>query len=796
MLKVLNNRVHNLLKIKMHIFKHIIIVIIGFVVSLSSLGGLSAQEAFKSYTKEGLLREEVQSGLVKEEMQSGLVREELEQNTGTVADALIDNSMELPQNELAPEVSMQQEEEMIDSLVLVDETVNQALDLLEQLTEKTILRQQDLPKTRINLNSNGMISRKDAILAVESLLSMNGVAIIEMGKAFLKAVPAAGVQTQSPRMLTETSLNADPSQVVYSKVYRLKYLTPQEGIQAIAGIGTKNLSSQVPLLKSNAILVVDTLTNLQRIERLFAELDKPLALQEELLFYPMKFVNVADVKTQIDALKKGNFKKYLENTTIEADKNSNQLIVLTHAQNKHIIDQIIERLDIDVQPLNKSQVFRLKHAEAVEVATLIKAVVKGIPMPKKESGDARAQLLDKLRETAAAKAQIPATSAAAAAAEKGQQFSESLTLEPDERSNSIVVYGTPRDLVLVGGLIEELDVLLAQVQIEVIIAEVTLTDDQVSGLETFGLQYNTIPALNGAPTTLGPQGRTRLNGASPTTDTLITAATLLAGSFNPNAFEGLFRVAKENRSVRILSVPMIVTTHNKEAQVKVVIDQPIIGETITSTTNNNNLNQTTKYLHDIGIVLTVTPRIGPNGIIQMEIKQTVKTLLPSVVLATSAQTTISAPPISNREATSYVSVKDQDVIVLAGLQQRTTNNIRGKIWLLGCLPILGDLLFSPSSDTEITTELIMFIRPHVMNNNEEIREVTCEAMDNNIVSNKEIDYFMEYGHIPGEGGMPPWNCGLGTVGPLFGCGECCENVEEQRTKKRKHPCRPNADGWN
>lgn len=678
---------------------------------------------------------------------------------------------------------------MINSLVLVDEGVNQVLDLLEQLTKKSILRQQELPKVRINLNSNGKITKKDAILALESVLSMNGIAIVEMGDSFLKAVPAAGVQTQAPRLLTETSLRSDPSQVIYSKIYKLNYLSTQEGIAAIAAIGTKGVSSQVPLVKSNAILVVDTLTNLQRIERLFAEFDKPLALQEELLFYPMKFVNVADVKTQIDALKKGNLKKYLESTSIEADKNSNQLIVLTHAQNKHIIDKMIEQLDVDVQPLNRSQVFRLKHAEAVEVATLIKAVVKGIPMPKRESGDARAQLLEKLRETSAAKTQAPGTEKS-----QGQQFSESLTLEPDERSNAIVVYGSPRDLELVRGLIDEIDILLAQVQIEVIIAEVTLKDDQVSGLQAFGLSYNVLATdSKGVATNTGPQGKLKFNGNTPITDQLVTVASIFSGSFNPFAFASLFQIAQSNQNVRILSVPMIVTTHNKEAVVKVVVDQPIIGETITSTTNNNNLNQTTKYLNDIGIVLKVLPRIGPNGIIQMEISQTVKTLLPAVTLATSVETTISAPPISNREAVSYISVKDQEVIVLAGLQQRTTTNVKSKIWLLGCLPIIGDLLFSPTEDTEVTTELIMFIRPHVMKNAEEIREVTCEAMDNNIVSNEEIDYFMEYGHIPGEGYMPPWHCGLGTIQPIFHCGPCEEKVVEERSKKRKHPCRDADD---
>lgn len=752
---LLNKRICKLQKIKMSILKYVVIF---FGVILASSAGLWADEALSPMSRSN-------DKLLNPAQPNNLLKGKAFNKDGSPVESV---------------EREEKEESMINSLVLVDESVTQVLDLLEQLTKKTILRQQDLPKVRINLNTNGKISKKDAVLALESLLSMNGVAIVEMGEAFLKAVPAVGVQTQSPQILTDSALNVEPSQKIYSKIYKLKYLSTKEGMDAIATIGTKNVSSQVALTKSNALLVVDTLMNLQRIERLFEEMDKPLALQEELLFYPMKFVEVTDVKTQIDALKKGNLKKYLESTTVEADKVSNQLIVLTQIQNKPIIDKLVERLDVDVQPLNKTQVIRLKHAEAKEVATLIKAVVKGIPMPKKESGDARAQLLEKLRETAANKA---SAAAGTPGAEKGQQFSESLTLEPDERSNSIVVYGSPRDLELVKGLINEIDVLLAQVQIEVIIAEVTLTDDQVSGLQSFNLQYNTKPA-----TEFGPQGKTRLTGTTPT-DLLLATATVVSGSFNPNAFDGIFNVAKQDDNVRILSVPMIVTTHNREAQVKVVQNQPYIGTTITSTTNNNNLNQTTQYIEDIGIVLTVTPRIAPDGIIQMEINQTVKTLLPQVELAASTQQKIFGFPVSNREATSYVSVQDQDVIVLAGLQQRIITRSDRKLWLLGCIPILGDLLFSPSTYSEVTRELIMFIRPHVMYNMADVTEVTCEAMDNNVVSNDDIDSYVTTGHIPRTvDDRPIWNCGLGTIGG----GNCVDNTqcEPENQRKRKHPCRP------
>lgn len=667
-------------------------------------------------------------------------------------------------------------EKIINSLILVDESVYQVLDLLEQLTEKTILRQQDLPKIKINLNSNGPITKTDAILAVESLLSMNGVAVVDMGEPFLKAVPAAGVQTQSPKLLTGSIQKSRPSQKIYSKIFKLHYLSTKEGLAAIAAMGTKGISSQVALEKSNAIFVVDTLMNLQRIETLFEDMDKPLALQEELVFYPIQYVNATDLKVQFDAMKKGNLKKYLESTTIEADKVSNQLIVLTHANNKPLIDRVIAGLDIESQALNKSQVFRLKHAETKELTGLLKALIKGIPMPQKE-GDSRAQLLEKLRETVAKPGAGPA-------AEKGQQFSETLTLEPDERSNAVVVYGTPRDLELVGGLINELDVLLAQVRIEVIIAEVTLTDDQVCGLQSFGIAANLLDPSKSFGTIAADNIGTSANPApnlnfhdifTPGTGApgnLISSVTpsFMAATISKDAFNAVFRVVEQSNNVRILSAPMIVTTHNRKAIIKVVRNQPYAGASVTDVDTQSNLRTAIEYYNDIGIVLEVTPRIGPNGIIQMEIHQNVRTILETVNVGNNQV----APAVSNREAESFISVQDQEVIVLAGLQQRLSTTTKAKLWILGYLPVIGDLLFSPKTDSEQTVELIMFIRPHVMNNMKEVAEVTCDALNNNITSNEEINHYIDYGHFIGNDENP----------------EC-----DERTKKRKNPC-DNIDSKN
>src|SRR6202000_1848560 len=64
------------------------------------------------------------------------------------------------------------------------------------------------------------------------------------------------------------------------------------------------------------------------------------------------------------------------------------------------------------------------------------------------------------------------------------EFSTYMTIQPDERSDAVVVSGTANDIRLLKELIERLDIALAQVRIQVVIAEVTLDDTDISGISS------------------------------------------------------------------------------------------------------------------------------------------------------------------------------------------------------------------------------------------------------------------------------------------------------------------------
>ena len=125
-----------------------------------------------------------------------------------------------------PEIT--EPEEMIGTLLLVEDSTDQVLKLLEQLTDKIILRRQDLPVTKISFDSLGALTKQEAVLALESLLTLNGVMLTDMGGRFMKAVPATNVNTHVPQMIGGSTLGLDPSQQIYAKLFKLNYLNAEQ----------------------------------------------------------------------------------------------------------------------------------------------------------------------------------------------------------------------------------------------------------------------------------------------------------------------------------------------------------------------------------------------------------------------------------------------------------------------------------------------------------------------------------------------------------------------------------------
>jgi general secretion pathway protein D len=623
-------------------------------------------------------------------------------------------------------------QEVVGLIRIPEMGTNEVIEMLETFTEKPVLRQQTLPSVKITFFSQSEMTRGEAITAVESLLALNGIAITELGDRFLKAVPASIINAQVPRVWEGTTLTAVPSQVIYEKMFETDFLGAQEAAAILQPLVSQG--APVAFAKSNLLLITDALVNLQRIERLLPSIDRPARLSQDMLFFELKNIESREVVERLERLATGPLKNRFEgNTAFEADERTNQIIVFTHPSNSELITELIERLDIDVAPQTATKVYSIRYADATELVGIIEQIVTGQRQVRNETtGSTTNNNTAAARRAANQAAQVRRNNQAVAAARaeaSNLQFSDFLTIVPDERANTIVASGTRSDLSYLEQLIEEIDTLLAQVRIEVVITDVSLNKDQTRGIDNFGFNFTI---------------------TNPDTDFSDAQEywTLSPGDFYGVKFSDIrwgesgssigfvLDTAKTNRNVSVLSAPTIVTTHNKEATVSVGEERPVITSVIRDTTAATTTQEQVQY-RDINLELKVTPLIGSDGVVQLEIDQQVQSVIDTVSVNDNPQ-----PVVGTRSATSYVSVRDGEMIALGGLQSVDKLKSSGSMAILGGIPLLGELFKSKSTE-DVRRELLIFIRPTIIRSAEDADRDANELIDVLEGSNEIKGYLQE-----------------------------------------------------
>ena len=606
--------------------------------------------------------------------------------------------------------------DQVGPVILRDETIAQVLDLLQRWTGKSILRPNALPASVYTLSLPASITRDEALLAIETLLNLNGIAVIQQGDKFLKVVPNLVAKAESPTLLTGSTLTLPPSGRIATKIYTLKHANAQEFItQIISSLNTTLASPPVYFGRNNAFLITDSITNLQKIEKLVAELDRPQLDLVVTKSYTLKNAMATDLVNKLTAMLRtqavasgGAPFRLSTGTTFLADERTNRVLLMGSADQHDFFDKLIETLDQKSNPNTKTDVIFLRHADAQQVATLVTSLVTGQTTAAARAGNTvRSATVNRTPTPVAA----PVAGAAGATTSQmgADEFSSNLTVLPDVRSNSVVVSGTNDDLRLLHDLIDKVDIVLPQVRIEVVIAEVKLSDNESNGFSTLGLtvQNGKLVGIGGSGAGFGVTGIpvTPVNPVLNTGQTIVNPAqgSLAPGTNSLSATIGLVTTPRKG-DLKILSVPAITTTHNKEATLFVGESRPVItGSSVAATTGQVT---STVSQRDIGITLKVLPLIGKDGAVQLQISQSVEDILGSTILDGNDQ-----PIIGRRTTDSYVSAMSGEIVVLGGLQRTVTTKSTTR---LGPIPIIGDI-FGSSTNLEEKQELVIFLRPYVLN---------------------------------------------------------------------------------
>jgi general secretion pathway protein D len=176
-------------------------------------------------------------------------------------------------------------------------------------------------------------------------------------------------------------------------------------------------------------------------------------------------------------------------------------------------------------------------------------------------------------------------------------------------------------------------------------------------------------------------------------------------------------------NVDLLSRPSLMVLENRKATLQIGDEVPIltavqqtpVGIGVPSTTNSVSY-------HNTGILLNITPRVGKDGSVLLELEQEVSD--------TKANTTsgIDSPQFSQRKIQTTVSVKNGQTIVLAGMISDKSSRSRDQVPILGDIPLIGNA-FKNKTDSIVRTELLIAITPQVIMDSQQIDAVTAELRD-------------------------------------------------------------------
>ncbi len=659
-------------------------------------------------------------------------------------------------------------EALVDNIKLSDNPLTTVLDLLEQLTGRSVIRPQQLPTPTFTFNSHGPISKRDAIIAIESLLSLNNIAVAPLGEKFIKVVVITNIKTEAPELVLGSLADQAPSGRIVSKLFRLEHLdttTFQNQVQPFLSPG---FGAVVPFQNSSTILVTDTISNLQRLEYVLAQVDKPRDLVTR--FYTLKFAQAQDVAEKIKGLIESTrtaFNKQAgqggtvpgmplpqavpppttgegsadtaaglgaalisATTSINFDERTNQVILVADSTSVQFYENLIEKLDVQADPSTQIAVIQVQHADANDVAALLSTFISGStggagratstgsrtsrPQRSRETFPGLGRNNDRDRDRSDSSPATTARTAVSASSRTGEgndrnsQFSSFMTIIADVRSNAIVASGTQDDLNMVRALIKQIDVILPQVQIDVLIASVNVGKTVQRGIDAFTnitVVGNRIVGIEGVK--------------GPGYDLSSILFNQVAGG--NDTVSGKASITKTNAwsNVRVLSVPSITTTHNQEAEITVAQSVPIITSSYSDTTSVTTARNAYSY-QDVGIGLVVKPLIGADGTIQMEISQSADEI--------EEYNEDGQPVISTRAAKSFISVADGEIIVLGGLQKDTHGKTRGGFPLLSEIPVVG-ALFGSNKTEKSRDEILFFIQPRILRTTADADRVAREQME-------------------------------------------------------------------
>jgi general secretion pathway protein D len=273
----------------------------------------------------------------------------------------------------------------------------------------------------------------------------------------------------------------------------------------------------------------------------------------------------------------------------------------------------------------------------------------------------------------------------------------SVKIVADEATNSLLIRSTARDYRQLLTTINQLDAVPLQVMINAVIAQITLSE-----ATKFGVDWSRIAA----DSAVDPISTNASTGFVPQLGGLLFTKSFIDGASQVDATLEAIAI---NNDVQLLARPSLTVANNQEGDIQIGSQVPVEqGQSI----GTGGIATTNIQYRDTGIVLSITPQINNDGIVNLIIRQELSSV-------DGGATGVNNNPVfNNQEINTTVVVRNGENVVLGGLIQTDTENLNTGVPGLNRVPLLGRL-FSYQQETVERRELFIVLRPEIINLNSE-----------------------------------------------------------------------------
>jgi general secretion pathway protein D len=576
------------------------------------------------------------------------------------------------------------------------------IKFISELTGKNFLIDPNVKGT-VTIVSPQKVTVDEVYKVFLSVLEVNGFTVIEAGQVS-KIVPTAAAKTKATETFLERKLRT-PEDKIVTQLVPLKHADAMTLARLLASLVEKT-GLLVPYAETNTMIVIDTLSNINRIVRIVTELDVPG--DEEIWVTQLRYAKADDLSKKLATLfqerrgaaagagqQAGVVRADLK---ILPDERTNSLVVLANPNAMAKIRLLVDKLDQrQVRPRENIHIYSLQNAVAENLAKVL------MEIPGKGTKDEKA---------------------------KPAPVSKDVQISADKATNTLVIIAEPEEYRVLEEVIRRLDEPRPLVYVEALIMEVSASKALDLGVEwRLG---NTYDGGYGA----GQPGGVFFGGSqgssSPVADAINTGTVsglpagfvagvlgkgITLGSITFPTIAAFVRAVKTDSDFNVISTPQILTLDNEEAIIEIGQNIPFVTQVVESSQTTDRPIQNFQY-KDVGVTLKVTPQINEDGFIRLKIEESVK----AVISQTALQGSVLAPTTTYRTAKTSIMVKDGETAVIGGLIEARLDRGKTSTPCLGDIPAFG-WLFKTTNDRDEKTNLMVFITPRITRGVEDAKKI-------------------------------------------------------------------------